>query len=268
MKRRKVVTLLSDFGLRDPYVAEMKAAILGICSEAQIVDVSHGVDKFDIHMGAFLLASAAPYFPDGTVHTAVVDPGVGTKRKPIIVETSRSFFVGPDNGVLMLAALKEGIQQVHVIENPRFMRSKVSRTFHGRDVFAPAAAHLANGVPASGFGKAFSDYVIPDFSKPRLEKGAVLGTVLHIDAFGNVITNISSDDMEKASVRKTGTLNVEIGEEPAILKLCAAYSDVSRGDALALVGSHDFLEISVNQGDAAERFEVKKGDPVRVRQPS
>lgn len=267
MKQQRIVTLLSDFGLKDPYVAEMKGAILAIWSRAQIVDVSHDVDKFDIQMGAFLLASATPYFPEGTVHVAVVDPGVGTKRKPIVVETRRSFFVGPDNGVLMLAALKEGIRRVYAIENPQFMRSRVSATFQGRDVFAPAAAYLASGCPAPSFGSAVSDYVVPDFSKPRLEENAVLGNILHVDAFGNVITNISSDSIKMRAGEKTKTLKVEMHAETVALNYCAAYGDVPPGEAVALVGSHDFLEISVNQGSAAKRFNVKRGDSIRIWQP-
>ena len=264
---QRVITLLSDFGLRDPYVAEMKATILGVCPQVQIVDVSHNVEQFDIRMGAFLLASAAPYFPDGTVHVAVVDPGVGTKRKPIVVETSRSLFVGPDNGVLMLAALREGVQHVYAIENPRFMRLRISTTFHGRDVFAPAAAHLACGCAASDFGRAVDDYVIPEFSKPRMQKSVLMGTVLHIDAFGNIVTNISSDSLEKMAGRTMETLKADLGGQTAVLKVCTAYGDVARGNALVLVGSHDFLEISVNQGDAAKQFAVKRGDPIRIWQP-
>jgi len=148
--RPPIVTLLTDFGLKDPYVAEMKAVILSICPEAWIVDVSHMVKKFDVRMGAFILAQAAPYFPAGTVHVAVVDPGVGTERRPIIVEAKRSFYVGPDNGVLMLSAKREGILHIYEIKNRKYMLQKISRTFHGRDVFSPVAAHLARLCTAYG----------------------------------------------------------------------------------------------------------------------
>ncbi|MDH5439413.1 MAG: SAM-dependent chlorinase/fluorinase, partial [Candidatus Bathyarchaeota archaeon] len=126
-----IITLLTDFGLRDPYVAEMKAVILRISPDAKIVDISHEVKKFDVRMGAFILEQAARYFPDGTVHVAVVDPGVGMERRPIIVETNRKLYVGPDNGLLMLAALKDDVRSIHKITNPRYMLEKVSRTFHG-----------------------------------------------------------------------------------------------------------------------------------------
>jgi hypothetical protein len=262
--KQKIITLLSDFGLKDPYIAEMKAVILGKCPEAKIIDVSHKIAKFDIHMGAFVLASAAPYFPKGTVHVAVVDPGVGTKRRPIIVETRLGYFVGPDNGVLMLAASRGALGHVYVIENPQYMLRNVSRTFHGRDIFAPAAAHLAKGVVASKFGREIEDYVLPDFAVPCLRNNVVAGEVLHVDDFGNIITNISPEILKKLAVREHESLKVKIGKKVMVLNFCSAYGDVPPGEALAVIGSHDFFEISVNQGDAAEKFKVKTGDPFHV----
>jgi len=264
--KQKIITLLSDFGLKDPYVAEMKAVILSICPEVKIIDVSHDISKFNIRMGAFVLASAVPYFPNGTVHVAVVDPGVGTKRRPIIVETKLGYFVGPDNGVLMLAASRGGLNHVYVIENAQYMLSRVSRTFHGRDVFAPTAAHLAKEVVASEFGKGIKDYIVPDFAKPRLKNGVVFGEVLHVDDFGNIITNIPSEILKKLAVHEQEGLKVEIGKKAVALKFCFAYGDVPRGEALAIVGSHDFFEISINQGNAAEKYKVKTGDSIRVRE--
>jgi hypothetical protein len=264
MQQPKVVTLLSDFGLKDPYVAEMKAIILTKCSEAKIVDISHEVDKFDIHMGSFILASAIPFFPEGTVHVAVVDPDVGTQRRPVIAETRRSLVVGPDNGVLMLAALKEGLREVHVIENPRFMLPRVAKTFHGRDVFATAAAHLALGVDPSEFGQEIRDYVIPGFAKPVLKKNNVVGEVVHVDSFGNVITNISSDIVKELSTENK-SLWVKVGRKSAVLRLCSAYGEVAKGKPLLVIGSHDFLEISVNRGSAAQLFGTHCGNPVLVR---
>src|SRR5512139_642490 len=137
---RKIVTLTTDFGLRDPYVAEMKAVVLGICPTATIVDVTHEIEKFNVRAGAYILASVAPYFPKGTIHVAVVDPEVGTRRQPLLVQTKHAFFIGPDNGLLLLASEKEGIVETRIITNRGLMLPKVSNTFHGRDVFAPAAA--------------------------------------------------------------------------------------------------------------------------------
>ncbi len=263
--RQPIITLVSDFGLKDPYVAEMKAVILTICPEAKIIDISHNVDKFDIRMGAFLLASAAPYFPDGTVHVAVVDPGVGTKRRPIVVKTKRSYFVGPDNGVLMLAASKRELEHVYVIENPQYICLEISKTFHGRDVFAPVAAYVAKGCVVSEFGKEIKDYVAPAFAEPRFEESVIFGEVLHVDDFGNIVTNISLEVLEKLAVHENEPLKIEVGEGIVTLKLCSAYCDASLGEALAIIGSHNFLEISVNQGDAARRFKAESGDSVSVQ---
>ena len=259
-----VITLLSDFGLKDPYVAEMKAVILSICSEAHIVDISHEIEKFDIRMGAFTLASAEPYFHKGAVHVAVVDPGVGTKRRPLIVEAKRGFYVGPDNGLLMLSARREGIRHVYNISNPQYMRPEVSRTFHGRDIFAPAAAHLAEGRAPSEFGTEIHDYVLPKFAHPQLKKREFLGEVLHIDGFGNIITNISERDLEKIGAREGCLLHVKFKDKVLDLKLCSAYGAVSAGRALAIIGSSDFLEISVNQANASQIFGVKIGDSVGI----
>jgi len=243
-----IITLLSDFGLKDPYVAEMKAVILSICPEASIVDISHDIEKFDIRMGAFVLASAAPYFPQSTIHIAVVDPGVGTKRRPIIVETKRAFYVGPDNGLLMLSARKEGVRHVYDISNPHYMLPQVSRTFHGRDIFAPAAAHLAKGHPPSKFGTEIHDYVIPKFAKPHLRKG----------------TNISVRDLERIGASEDCLLHVKFKDEILDLRLCSAYGQVPAERALAIIGSSDFLEISVSQAGASQIFQVKMGDSISI----
>jgi S-adenosylmethionine hydrolase len=259
-----VITLLTDFGTKDPYVAEMKAVIISICPEAQIIDISHEIEKFNIRMGAFTLASAVPYFPEKTIHVAVVDPGVGTKRHPIIVETQRCSYVGPDNGILMLSAQKGGIKYVYQISNPMFMLSKVSKTFHGRDIFAPAAAHLAKGKLPSEFGPEISDYVVPEFAKARIRGNELLGEIMHIDDFGNVISNISAEDLGEIIAKEGGFLNVKFREKILRLRFCSAYGDVHAKEPLALVGSHDFLEFSVNQGNAAKKFKVKVGDSVRL----
>jgi len=261
-----IITLLSDFGLRDPYVAEMKAVILSIHPEARIVDISHEVEKFNVRMGAFVFASAAPYFPGGTIHVAVVDPGVGTKRRPILVETKRAFYVGPDNGLLMLAAEKDEIRHVYEITNSRFMLPRVSKTFHGRDVFAPAAAHLARGgCKPSDFGSEIHDFVVPRFAKPRLTKNALFGEVLHVDDFGNVVTNISRTEFERTGIREGAVFGLRLRDRVVKLRFCWAYGEVSVGKSLALIGSHDFLEVSVNQGNASERFGARAGAAVAIR---
>jgi len=259
-----IITLLSDFGLRDAYVAEMKAVILSVNSNARIVDISHEVEKFDIRMGAFTLASAAPYFPEGTVHVAVVDPGVGTKRRPIIIQTKRSLYVGPDNGLLILSARKEEVSHVYHIRNPKYMHPKISTTFHGRDVFAPAAAYLSMGCPPSQFGPEIMDYVVPQFAEPLMKKDKLIGEVIYVDDFGNIVTNISSKDLEKLETHVSDLLHVRIGGRRFEIRFCSAYGDVPARTPLAIVGSHDFLEISVNQGNASKTLNLNIGDSFRI----
>ena len=258
----KIVTLTTDFGLKDPYVAEIKAVILDICQNAVIVDITHEITKFDTRMGAYVLACAAPYFPKGSIHLVVVDPGVGTQRRPIVIQTQRSLFVGPDNGILFLAAKNQNIIRIHELTNPDLMESKVSNTFHGRDIFAPAAAHLANGIKPENFGPKISEVKKPEFSKTIREKGKLVGTVLHVDGFGNIITNITEKELEQNCMKDAVT--VELPFYKAKLKLCKAYGDVEVKEPLALIGSHDFLEISLNRGSASKKFEVKPGDKIKL----
>ncbi len=258
-----MLSLTSDFGLRDPYVAEIKAVILGICPTATIVDITHEVDKFNVHAGAFMLASAAPYFPNGTVHIAVVDPGVGTARRPIVVETERGFFVGPDNGLLLLAAEAQGIKQIRLIGNRKLMQPQVSDTFHGRDVFAPAAAHLANDVKIEQFGAEITDPEKPLFTKVKRGADSVAGEVLHLDGFGNIITNIRLTDVDGFG---EGMLQIAFAENPPVqMKLSRTYADAEPGEALALVGSHGFIEVALNLGSAAKKFSAKVGDRIVLK---
>jgi S-adenosylmethionine hydrolase len=262
-----IITLLSDFGLKDPYVAEMRAVILRISPDARIIDISHSIHKFNVRMGAFILASATPYFPYGTIHVAVVDPSVGTKRRALIIKTKRHFYVGPDNGLLMLAAEKDGISQVCTIANPELMFRKASSTFHGRDVFAPAAAHLANGTPPREFGPEVKDYNRPLFAKPTLRADKeLIGEVLHIDDFGNLVTNITSSDLAKSGIKATKPLVVRLKGTLLRLSFCKTYGETPLKSTLALIGSHDFLEIAVNQGNASRKLKVKVGDTAVVSQ--
>ena len=258
----KIITLTTDFGLKDPYAAEMKAAILSISPNATIVDVTHDVAQFNIRMGAYVLASAAPYFPKGTIHVAVVDPNVGTRRRPLLVQTLHSFFVGPDNGLLILAAEQQGIKCIREITNARLMLSQVSSTFHGRDVFAPAAAHLANDEAPAEFGPEIHDAAKPSFAKVTLREGILVGEVLHVDNFGNIITNISSKEV--ARIRGAGVVNVEMHNQKLKLKFYQAYGEAKPQEPLALIGSHNYLEIALNQGNAAEKFKVRLGDKIQL----
>jgi len=258
----KIITMTTDFGLKDPYVAEMKAAILRISATAVIVDVTHEIAQFDVRAGAYVLASAAPYFPEGTIHVAVVDPGVGTKRRPILIQTQHGFFIGPDNGLLILAAEQQGIKCICEITNTALMLPRVSSTFHGRDIFAPAAAHLANGVAPAEFGPESRDAVKPEFAKVTLRNGVLAGEVLYVDNFGNIITNIS--EKEAMRIHAADVVNVELATQKLQLKFCKAYGEAKPEEPLALIGSHGYFEISVNQGNAAEKFKLEPGDKINL----
>jgi len=238
----------------------MKAAILSINPNICLVDISHQVTKFSKPMGAYCLACAAPYFPSKTVHVSVVDPEVGTKRPSIIVETKRSQYVGPDNGVLMLAAQKETITHVYRIQNRDYMLSEVSNTFHGRDIFAPAAAHLTMGVKPCEFGPEIHDYIVPKFAKPQTKKGTIIGEVLHIDDFGNIISNICAQQLEEANIHSGSIISAEVGAKTLDLPVCFAYGDINLKDCLVLVGGNGFVEVAVNQGSASKFFDVTVGD--------
>jgi S-adenosylmethionine hydrolase len=257
-----IITLLTDFGLRDPYVAEMKGVILDICPRVNIVDVSHDIEKFNVRSGAFVLASASQFFPKGTINVAVIDPGVGTERRGLCVETSRGFLIGPDNGVLVLAARIEGIEHVRVIENSEYFLPELSHTFHGRDVFAPVAAHIANGVNPLNIGPETSKMVVPRFVKIVKGRKSVTGEVIYVDSFGNVITNISAKDLEGVGLCQESKLKVD--GMRGRLRFCNAYGEVEVGEPLALIGSHGFLEISVSQGNASKDFGLEIGERIAV----
>jgi S-adenosylmethionine hydrolase len=259
-----VITLLSDFGLKDPYVAEMKAVISAISPLTNIIDISHSIDKFDVRMGSFVLASAAPYFPKGTIHLAVVDPGVGTERRPLLVEAKSASYIGPDNGLLMLAAKKDGIKRAYVIRSRKFMLPKVSHTFHGRDIFAPAAAHLANGTPPSQFGPSIENYISPGFARPFLKSGKLHAEVLHVDDFGNIITNVTVQDLKKVGLRPKKMVSIKLKNRMLSMPFCETFGEAPLKAELAQIGSHGFLEIVVNQGSASKKFNARAGNHLIV----
>ena len=255
-----IISLLSDFGHKDPYVAEMKAVILAINSQVHIVDISHEIQKYNTRMGAYILASAAPFFPINTIHVAVVDPGVGTKRSSIIIETNHSLYVGPDNGLLMLAASKENIANVYAIGNKEYMLANVSKTFHGRDIFAPVAAYLAKGIKPSVFGSVITDYVFPDFTKIHPKMGELLGEIIYIDDFGNIISNISADSLEQYDFTDLKSLFVTLRDITLNIPFCSTYGEVPIGSPLALINSNNFLEVAINQGSASDFFNANTGE--------
>ena len=260
MEVKKTITLTSDFGLVDPYIAEMKGVILTINPNTVIVDITHGIEKYNIVMGAFTLSSAAPYFPKGTVHLAVVDPGVGTKRRAIIIQTKQAIFVGPDNGLLILAAGNQGIEHIFQLTNPKFMLLETSSTFHGRDVFAPAAAYLEKGIKPEKFGPEIFDPVKPEFAQIKHENDSIIGRVLDVDSFGNIITNIN----KSAITKNSEVINVKILNCQLKLRLKKTYGETKPNEPLALIGSHGFLEIALNRGSAAKKYQATVGMEIAV----
>lgn len=252
-----VVTLTTDFGLRDPYVAIMKGVILGLVPDARLVDITHGVDSHDIVGAALVLEAAVAFFPPGTVHLAVVDPGVGTERRELVVATDSAAFVAPDNG-LLTPVFAHGGWRAFELTAPEFRLPRVSRTFHGRDIFAPAAAHLAMGVAPERFGPPVDDPVRLSWPEVHAVGGAVAGAVLHVDRFGNLITSIAADAVEQLA----GEVSILIAGRR--LPLVGTYADLPRGAAGALIGSSNRLEVAVREGSAAAVLKARRGTPVAV----
>jgi S-adenosylmethionine hydrolase len=257
---KPILTLTTDFGLSDHYVGAMKGVILGICPQAQIVDISHGIAPFEVTEGAYTIAQAYGAFPKKTVHVVVVDPGVGTARRPILVEAAGQYFIGPDNGVLAMIYGREP-HKIRLISNEKYFRHPVSRTFHGRDIFAPVAAHLASGVTPAQFGKRIEDYLKPAFDKPqRAGKRTWNGQVLKIDRFGNIITNFHTADFPGLENQ-----NVTFSVGPQEVTVIARnYAETGPGELFAIVGSSGYYEISIAQGSAAKRIGCVAGGPVEL----
>jgi hypothetical protein len=243
-----VITLLTDFGLSDHYVAAMKGVILGICPHAQLVDISHEVTPYAITEAAYTLGQAWPCFPPGTIHLIVVDPGVGSARRPIVAEAAGHYFVTPDNGVLSMLYAAVPAHTVREITAAGFFRKPVSRTFHGRDIFAPVAAHLANGAEAAEFGEIIGEYQYLDFARPvSTGPHSWTGTVLKIDRFGNLISNFASADFGRLA---NEPFEMRVGNR-RVSRLAASYAEMEPGCLFAIAGSAGYLEISCNQESAA-----------------
>ena len=250
-----VITLITDFGARDWFVGSMKGVILSVQPQAVIVDITHEIPPGDIRAGAFALMASCRCFPRDTVHVVVVDPGVGSGRAAIVVRTSGYYFVGPDNGVLSWALAKEEVLEIRQAENETHFRKPVSRSFHGRDIFGPVAAHLTQGVPIELLGRRVKDYLGLDWPKPQVSGGLLCGEIVCIDRFGNAITNIESPAETATKVRVPGKLDCAIK---------SFYQEVPQGQPLAIVGSIGYLELSVNGASAAQTFGLRTGDVVEV----
>lgn len=257
---RRLITLLTDFGARDAFGGIMKGVMLGINPEATLVDLSHEVPPQDIVAGALLLRSAAAFFPAGTIHVAVVDPGVGSARRALLIETPRAFFIGPDNGLLSLAVPAETAVCAVQLTSERYFLTPRSDTFHGRDVFAPVAAHLSLGVPPEQFGPAVA--AMERLRLPALEREGtrLVGRVIYIDHFGNVITNVTEADLRPFS-RETLLVSID---RVQIRGVATAYAAVEAGAPVALINSWGMLEIAVRNGSAAQHFGIQLEQPVHL----
>ena len=253
---------MTDFGTSDHFVGTMKGVILNINPQVRIVDITHDVPPQDIHGAAFLINSAYRYFPVGTIHVAVVDPGVGSRRQAIICRTDTAYFVCPDNGVLSYILGDNTARQVIALDNAAYRLSEVSHTFHGRDIFAPAAAHLSRGAPLGQFGNLANDLVRLPIPAPHVTRTAIVGSVIWIDRFGNLITNITSDMLE--SFGMDGGFVIRAGRVE-IWHLNRTYSESGKGECLAIVGSSGYLEISVNQGSAAQALGLRRDDIIEIQ---
>lgn len=255
------ITLTTDFGLSDGYVAAMKGVILGIAPRAAIVDITHRIPPQNVREAAYMLHTVLPYFPPGTVHVAVVDPGVGSTRRALAARVGNGYLVGPDNGVLTYG-LSSGASQtaafVH-LDHPGYWHHPVSHTFHGRDIFAPVAAHLATGVPLAALGTPCDDPVRVDIQTPQQGRSGVLrGQIVHVDRFGNLISNIPGHWL-------AGQLwTVHIAKQQ-IVGPSRTYAEAAPGQLLALVSSDATLEVAVRDGSAAERLGVAAGQPIEAQ---
>ena len=280
MDQLPLVTLTTDFGTADGYVGTMKGVILDIVPNARLVDISHEIAPQNLRQAAYVLYTAYPFFPSRTVHLVVVDPGVGSARRPIALRTPVGSFVAPDNGVLSYVMAREPVEALVELADPSYCLPHVSHTFHGRDVFAPAAAHLAAGVPIASLGPSVTDPVT--FPPPRLEvtHDGIVGEALHVDRFGNVITSIgqllwSGDELSLAPAFQAPTggepVRFKAGEAVVVVAgreivgVHRTYAEVVSGETLALVGSEGHLEIAVREGHAGQRLGMRPGDAVRLR---
>jgi S-adenosylmethionine hydrolase len=258
-----IITLTTDFGLTDGYVGTMKGVILGIDPTVTIVDISHDIAPQDVREAAYTLYAAYPYFPRSTIHVVVVDPGVGSERRAIALRTPRATFVAPDNGVLSYVVAGETVEEIVDLTNPRYHLSPVSYTFHGRDIFAPAAAHLARGIPLAELGEPLTEMITFPLPRPHVRPdGTIVGQVIHVDRFGNLITSIVSKDLADHPLLREGDIEIK-GQ--SIQGIANSYAEGTPGKLLALIDSSGHLEIAVSGGSACQTLEAKVGDEVLLR---
>jgi S-adenosylmethionine hydrolase len=257
MANPPIICMVTDFGTADSYVGEMKGVILGICPEARIVDLTHNIKKFNIAQAYYILARSHFYFPEGTVFLAVVDPGVGGRRRGLAAKGGGKYFVGPDNGIFSFLT-RDAETAFYLLGETKYFRESISSTFHGRDIFAPIAAHLTQGVAIEDLGPKIDDPItLPDI-RPFRDGEHLLGKIIHVDDFGNLVSNITADDIRDSFGSKA--ISIILGAGGRIIDgIKACYEDVEKGEALALFGSGPFLEIAVREGRAEQVLESAAG---------
>lgn len=253
-----ILVLMTDWGTRDFFVGAVKGVAYSIFPEVTLVDLTHDIEPYNLMEGANTLLLAAREYPAGTTFVAVVDPGVGTERRPLAMETSCGrFFIAPDNGLLTLTGNEFGIEAVYHIENEEYMRpGEISYTFHGRDIFIPAGAHIAAGRPISRVGPQITDYEMMDFDPPRVDDAVLEGQIVHSNVYGNLQTNITRNTLAKMGWNWGDTVHITIGDITQEAKFVYTYGDVPQGDNLIYISSTDFVSIAVNMGNAAQRFDA------------
>jgi S-adenosylmethionine hydrolase len=258
--QKPLITFTTDFGTSDHFAGTMKGVVLGIAPTARIVDITHEVQPFEVTDGAYTIAQTYRYFPKKTIHIVVVDPGVGSTRRPLLAEMAGQYFVAPDNGVLSMIFSREQAKVRH-ITNERYFLKPLSRTFHGRDVFAPVAAHLASGVTPAKFGKAIDDYLRLALPQPtRTGKHSWTGSILKVDRFGNLITNLHVDEFPRV---RTSAFALNVGLQ-TVSRLALTFTEAGLGELFVLVGSSGYLEVATNQGSAAKALGCGAGSPVEL----
>ena len=255
---KSIITLTTDFGSQDGYVGAIKGVILSINPRAEIVDISHQIPAHNVLAGAFCLFNSGNFFPEGTIHVAVVDPGVGEKRKGILIQTERYSLIGPDNGIFSLLLRTENVKRIINLANPKYFLGKVSATFHGRDIFAPVAAYLSLGVEPKEFGPTLPE--MARLSLPSIEKrgGRIIGRIIHIDNFGNLVSNVTTDDLAKFNNMRIRVKN------RVIPRLSKTFAEVNKKQLAAYIGSSNFLEIGVREGNARLELRARVSNKVEI----
>ena len=259
---RPIITLTTDYGTNDHLVGTLKGVILKINPDANIVDITHNVTPYDLLDGALAIGSAYSYFPPRTIHVVVVDPGVGTDRRPLLVSGETQYFVAPDNGVLSLVYEREESLLVRHANVEHYYLQPISKTFHGRDIFAPIAAWLSKGSQAASMGDEITDHKKFAMPKPRPAEGALKGVVLRVDSFGNLVTNFRPEDLP-ASALENGTVQFQIGSQ-TVTRLVDTFAKGNPGEPFAYIGSNGFVEFGVNRGNACKALGAGRGVPVTL----